>query len=112
MEPHADAGGSGFRAGALRLSLFYGALFLGLGVFVPFFPVWLQARGLDAAEISIVLAAQMAVRIGTGPAFAFIADRTGDRRLLLSCLSAAALVLMALLAVVSGFIAIFFGRFQ
>jgi PPP family 3-phenylpropionic acid transporter len=68
--------------------------------------VWLQTQGLDAAQISVVLAGQMAVRIGSGPAFAFLADRMADRRLLLSCLSAAAFVCMALLAVVSGFVAI------
>ena len=90
----------------LRLSLFYGALFLGLGIFVPFFPVWLLAKGLDAGQISLVLAGQMAVRIGSGPFFTFLADRTGDRRLMLCCLSAAAFVSMVLLAAVSGFAAI------
>ncbi len=101
-----DNAGATARTAGLRLSLFYGALFLGLGIFVPFFPVWLQVQGLDASQISIVLAGQMAVRIGSGPAFAFLADRMGDRRILLSCLSAAAFVCMALLAAVSGFVAI------
>ncbi|MGI9414297.1 MAG: MFS transporter [Hyphomicrobiales bacterium] len=91
---------------SLRLSIFYGALFLGLGVYLPFFPVWLRAQGLDAGEISVVLACQMAVRIGSGPWFSFLADRTQSRRGLLIALSAAALASLCLLAVVEGFVAI------
>ncbi len=90
----------------LRLSLFYGALFLGLGIFLPFFPVWLREQGLDVAQISAVLAFQMAVRIGSGPAFSFLADRLGDRRSVLIGLSCAALLTMLLLSVASGFVAI------
>lgn len=89
-----------------RLSLFYGALFLGLGIFVPFFPVWLREQGLDVAQISVVLACQMAVRIGSGPAFSFLADRLGDQRSVLIGLSCAALLTTLLLSVASGFVAI------
>lgn len=89
-----------------RLSTFYGALFLGLGVYLPFFPVWLRAQGLDAGEISAVLACQMAVRIGSGPWFAFLADRMRSRRGLLIALSIAALASLCLLAVAEGFVAI------
>ena len=102
----ADRSDAGTTQAGLRLSLFYGAFFLGLGIFVPFFPVWLKEQGLDAAQISMVLACQMAVRIGSGPLFAFLADRLGDRRFLVSVLSVAALACMALLAAVSGFPAI------
>ena len=90
----------------LRLSVFFGALFFGLGVFVPFFPVWLAAQGLNSAEISIILASQMAVRIGSGPAFSFLADARGDRRAVVIALSLASLAGMVLLALVSGFWAI------
>jgi len=89
-----------------RLSAFYGALFLGLGVYLPFFPVWLRGQGLEAGEISAVLACQMAVRIGSGPSFAFLADRMRSRRGLLIALSVASLASLCLLAVVQGFIAI------
>jgi len=89
-----------------RLSAFYGALFLGLGVYLPFFPVWLRGQGLEAGEISAVLACQMAVRIGSGPSFAFLADRMRRRRGLLLDLSVASLASLCLLAVVQVFIAI------
>jgi len=41
---------------SLRLKAFYAALFLVLGVQLPFLPVWLTAKGLDAGAIGIVLA--------------------------------------------------------
>ena len=37
---------------AIRLASFYGAVFLLVGIFLPFFPVWLKSRGLDEVEIS------------------------------------------------------------
>ena len=40
-----------------RLALFYAALFVSIGIQLPFFPLWLEAKGLDAGMIGIVLAA-------------------------------------------------------
>lgn len=95
------------RSVGLRLGLFYAALFLGLGLMVPFFPVWLKARGLGVSEISLVLASQMAVRIIAGPAFSFLADSLADRRAMLRWLSAAAFAAVLLLGYSSGFESIF-----
>ena len=36
---------------ALKLGLFYAAYFFFGGVQLPFFPLWLEARGLDARDI-------------------------------------------------------------
>ncbi len=66
-----------------RVSALYGALFFTIGVYLPFFPVWLKARGLVESEIALVLAAQIAVRIVSGPLFSFLADKSGKRRKLL-----------------------------
>ena len=90
----------------LRLGLFYAALFLGLGLMVPFFPVWLKERGLGVSEISFVLASQMAVRIFAGPVFSYLADSLGDRRAMLKALSAAAFGSVLLLGYASGFTSI------
>jgi PPP family 3-phenylpropionic acid transporter len=38
-------------------------LFLTLGVQLPFLPVWLTAKGLDAGAIGIVLAIPAVIRI-------------------------------------------------
>src|SRR5690606_17718322 len=68
------------QAFSLRLSLFFAALFVLYGVQIPFFPVWLDWRGLTPAEIGAVTAAPLFLRIVIGPVAAFLADRSGDRR--------------------------------
>lgn len=40
-----------------RLGAFYAASFLVVGIQLPFWPVWLSGRGLDAQEIAILFAA-------------------------------------------------------
>ena len=42
---------------------------------MPFFPVWLKAKGLDAATIGLVLAVPMVVRVVAIPFAARAADR-------------------------------------
>ncbi len=63
-----------------RLALFYSALFIAIGIQLPFFPLWLEAKGLDAQMIGLVLAAPMVVRIFAIP----VATRLADRRQVLS----------------------------
>jgi PPP family 3-phenylpropionic acid transporter len=60
---------------ARRLASFYAALFVTLGVQLPFLPVWLAAKGLDAQTIGVVLALPMVVRLFTIPMATRIADR-------------------------------------
>lgn len=74
---------------APRLSLFYAALGLTIGVQLPFFPVWLQARGFEAGVIGALLAAPHILRIASVPLIA----READRR------NAVAGALMAVMAV-------------
>jgi len=59
-----------------RLVFFYAALFVAIGIQVPFFPLWLEAKGLDAQVIGLVLAAPMVVRIFAIP----VATRFADHR--------------------------------
>ena len=60
---------------ALKLGLFYAAYFLFGGIQLPFFPLWLEARGLDAHTIGLVIAVPMHVRIVATPMIAHQADR-------------------------------------
>lgn len=76
---------------AIRLSLFYAAIFLLVGCHLPYLPVWLDWRGLAAREIGIVLAAPLVVRIVFTPIISFVADRAGNRRLVLIALAWGAL---------------------
>jgi MFS transporter, PPP family, 3-phenylpropionic acid transporter len=60
---------------AWRLAIFYAALFVALGVELPFLPLWLAAKGLDAGTIGLVLAVPMTVRVFAMPLAARSADR-------------------------------------
>ncbi|HKA79886.1 MAG TPA: MFS transporter [Xanthobacteraceae bacterium] len=57
------------------MAVFYAALFVALGVQLPFLPVWLAAKGLDAGAIGVVLAIPMLVRVPAIP----LATRQADR---------------------------------
>src|SRR4029078_162792 len=68
---------------AWRLGLLYAALFLVVGYYLPYLPVWLSWRRLRADQIALLLAAPLFTRILFTPAIAFAADRLGDRRKIL-----------------------------
>ena len=59
-----------------RLAAFYAALFILPGIQMPFFPVWLKAKGLDPKMIGIVLAVPMMARVLAIP----VVTRAADRR--------------------------------
>jgi PPP family 3-phenylpropionic acid transporter len=94
--------GAGF-----RLSLLYAAIFLTMGVQIPFLPVWLGARGLDDRQIAFILSAPQFLRVVSTPLFARWADRRGD---FVGMLVASLVVMTALgglLNFLSGFAPIF-----
>jgi PPP family 3-phenylpropionic acid transporter len=99
---------SGFSWGFVpRLAALYGALFLLPGIQMPFFPVWLKAKGMDAAMIGIVMATPMIVRAFSIPLLAHAVDRRDAVRatiMVTSCLSVFGFVLLGL---VEGVFAIF-----
>lgn len=88
---------------AFRLSLFYAAVFLVIGVMLPFWPVWLKSRGLDAAEIGLMLSAGMWIRAFTSPVIAQVADRRGQLKNMLILLAWGALATHALFFLPGGF---------
>lgn len=94
------------RSFATRLALLYGAIFLLVGSFLPYFPVWLDWRGLSAQEIGVVLAAPLFARILFTPTISFVADRIGDRRRVLILLAWGTGLSCLLFMVASGFWAI------
>src|SRR3954469_26056251 len=87
----------------LRLSLFYAAYFLVIGIQLPFWPLWLESRGLTAAEIGVVLSVALWVRIVTIPVAGVVVDRTGGRRTALIVLSGSALAASLLYPPIGGF---------
>jgi PPP family 3-phenylpropionic acid transporter len=92
---------------SLRLALFYGALFLIYGVHLPYLPVWLDTRGLDAQEIAAITAAPFFLRAFITPTVAMLADRTARHRALINGLASLTLVLALLLSQMQSFWAIF-----
>jgi len=91
---------------ALRLKAFYAALFLTLGVQLPFLPVWLTAKGLDARAVGIVLAVPAVIRIIAIPLATRAADRHDALRGVIMLAAAAAAVGFAALAFAEGVVAI------
>ena len=69
----------------------------------PFWPVWLESRGLGPAEVGLVLAAGQWLRVGTGPLIAALTDRWGRRRKMMLALGLAALGFYGLIALADGF---------
>jgi len=65
------------RAIAIRIALFYGAIFLILGVSLPYFPLWLKSEGLTALEIGLVTSVPLVIRIAATPLIGIAADRSG-----------------------------------
>ena len=60
---------------AVRLALFYGAIFALIGCHLPFFPVWLRAVGIDAAWIGVISAVPAVTRFTVLPMVASLAER-------------------------------------
>lgn len=88
---------------ALRLALFYAALSSAFGVIVPFWPTWLAARGLDAAQIGLLLSLGYWIKLAGNPVLAVLADRHGDVRRILIVLAIVNLAFYALFAVTGSF---------
>jgi PPP family 3-phenylpropionic acid transporter len=81
---------------ATRLAALYAAMFVVLGIHLPFFPVWLKAKGLDAGMIGVILAAPMIVRVFSITLAARIADRREALRGVIVAASAASILGYAL----------------
>jgi PPP family 3-phenylpropionic acid transporter len=86
-----------------RYGAVYAALFATVGVNLPFLPVWLAARGLDAGEIGLVIGAPIILRILIAPLVAEIADRSRRPVAVLRGVVALSAASYALLAAVEGF---------
>ena len=76
--PIASLGAS--RRFASRLALFYGAVFGLLGAYLPFFPVWLKAVGIEASWIGIITAVPAVTRFTVLPFVTSAAERRQSLR--------------------------------
>ena len=88
---------------ALRISLFYTAYFAMVGVYQPFFPLWLESRGLDPPDIAWVMAASMWLRVAVNPAVMRFADWRGERKRYALGFAAASVAVAACFPLAEGF---------
>jgi len=82
-----------------RLAALYAAYFIVAGIQMPFFPVWLKAKGLDPGTIGLVLAMPLLLRMLAIPLVTRQADRRDALRaaiILTSCASIAGYALVGL----------------
>ncbi len=91
------------RAFGIRFSTCYALMMIGTGVQLPFLPLWLAAKGLSVSQIATVVAAMMAVRVIGAPLFSYVADRSGNRILVIRCCAALALLAYVALPFTSSF---------
>jgi len=76
-----------------RFALFYSAFYIGFGAYLPYMPVWFEARGLSPEMIGAAGAAAMAGRVLAAPLGAYLADRAPRRRMAVAAFSIAALLI-------------------
>lgn len=74
---------------ALRAALFYAVSNILIGVHLPFFPVWLQAKGLEAGQVGAILSATALLRVISVPLATGAADRRFGLRAMIVVLAAA-----------------------
>lgn len=91
------------RAVGVRLSVFYGTLFLSVGLLGPYWPVWLESRGMGPSQIGLLMAISFLTRTITNPAIGALVDRRGDRRRPMLVLAAMSLGAYALFWPAQGF---------
>jgi|TARA_R110002072_G_scaffold35754_12_gene105503 PPP family 3-phenylpropionic acid transporter len=75
----------------------YCGIFLVIGLYLPFWPLWLKSRGLSAEMIGLTIAIGSWLRIGATPLIAQISDRSGREKWVMVILGFGAL------ATVTGF---------
>ncbi|MGZ8396987.1 MAG: MFS transporter [Rhodoplanes sp.] len=88
------------------MAVLYAAIFASAGIQLPFLPVWLEAKGLDAREIGLVLAAAMLARPVIVPAAMRLIDRYGWAKGPLVAAAWAACATFVAVALSDGFAAI------
>jgi PPP family 3-phenylpropionic acid transporter len=85
------------------VGLFYGVLFTVIGVMLPFWPAWLESRGLEAVQIGLIMAASQWSKVLVNPVVSSRADRTGRPRRLMVVMALFSLAGFAALTPLTGF---------
>jgi MFS transporter, PPP family, 3-phenylpropionic acid transporter len=65
---------------AVGLSLYFGCLFAGAGVTMPYLNPWMASRGITVDQLATIASATAITRMFAGPLVGFLADWTGAHR--------------------------------
>lgn len=94
-----------------RLGFFFAAYFATAGVFAPYFPLYLEHRGLSAAQIGIVLAMGQGMRLVGPNVWGYLADRTPHRLAILRWTTLATAACFMAMFLPGGFALVFMTMF-
>ena len=87
----------------LRIAVYYSCMFGMVGIFQPFFPLWLAEHGLTAAQIGLLLALSSVTRAVGNPIVARYADTREDRKQLVWLLCIGGVVTACMMLPAYGF---------
>jgi len=90
----------------LRIALVYGGFFLFLGMFMPYWPAWLESLGLGPTAIGVLVALTHVLKVITSPLIAQISDASGHRRRVLAVVAGLGAGLFGLYFGAQGFLAL------
>lgn len=90
-------------ASSAKISLFVGAIFLSIGVYLPFFPLWLENQAFTTNQIAILLTVPLLVRVSVTPFLMTLAGRLPQRRQAALAYTGFALLAFASLSLFDGF---------
>src|SRR5690349_22072769 len=87
----------------VRMGLYYAAIFVGTGASSPYMPLWFHHKGLNGAEIGLILSLPLMARTLTAPLMALWADSFRLRRTALIFMGAIVALAYAAMALPLGF---------
>jgi len=65
---------------SVKIATFVGAIFLSLGIYLPFFPIWLEAQRFSPGEIAFLLSVPLSVKVVVTPFLVAFSGRLPQRR--------------------------------
>ena len=87
--------------------MFYATYFFVFGIYMPYWPLWLNDIGLTPVEIGWVLAGAFWIKVVVQPAVAHVADTTGRTKILTAVLMGMSAIGFAILSDLQSFWPIF-----
>lgn len=79
----------------LRMALVFFTVLVPSGIYLPYFPLWLEAHGFSPEKIAVILSAPMFLRVATTPLFTSLADKANDRVHVYLALAVASVIVSA-----------------